>query len=59
MLQLPPVSPTPLKTHTNKDTFRCVFAIWSIGIARQGLNEVILVKTSILTKTDIFHLFCL
>jgi len=50
---------TLLRKCTNKDTFRCLIAIWCIGIARRGLNELIFVKTSISTKIDIFHLFCL
>ncbi len=33
---------TPLRKHTNKDTFRCLITIRSIGNARQGLNEHIL-----------------
>ncbi len=33
--------------------------IWSIGIARRGLNELIFVKTSNSTKINIFHFFCL
>ncbi len=37
---------TPLRKHTNKDTFRCLITVWSIEIARQGLNELIFVKTS-------------
>jgi len=32
---------------TNKDTLRYLIAIWSIGIARRRLNELIFVKTSI------------
>jgi len=50
---------TPHRKHTNKDTFRCLIAIWSIGIARRELNELIFVKTSNSIKIDIFHLFCL
>ncbi len=50
---------TPLRNHTNNDHFRCLINIWSIGIARRGLNELIFVKTSNSTKTDIFHFFCL
>ncbi len=50
---------TPLRKSTNKDHFRCLITIWSIGIARRGLNELIFVKTSNSTKTDIFHFFCL
>ncbi len=29
---------TPLRKCTNKDNFRCLLTIWSIGIARRGLN---------------------
>ncbi len=47
---------TPLRKRTNTDHFRCFITIWSIGIAR-WLNEVIFVKTSNSTKTDIFHFF--
>ncbi len=50
---------TPLRKRTNKDHFRCLIAIWNIGIARRGLNELNFVKTSNSTKTDIFHFFCL
>ncbi len=42
-----------------KIIFRCLITIWSIGIPRRGLNELIFVKTSNLTRTDIFHFFCL
>ncbi len=35
-----------LRKHTNKDHFRCLITIWSIGMARRGLNELIFVKTS-------------
>ncbi len=48
---------TPLRKRTNKDHFSWVITIWSIGIARRGHNELIFVKTSNLTKTDIFHFF--
>ncbi len=45
---------TPLR----KGHFRCLITIWSIGIVRRGLNELlIVVKTSNSTKTDIFHFF--
>ncbi len=30
---------------TNKDHFRCLITIWSIGIARRGPYELIFVKT--------------
>ncbi len=50
---------TPLRKRTNKDNFRCLITIWSIGIARRGLNELIFVKTSNLTKINIFHFFFL
>ncbi len=46
---------TPLRKHTNKDNFRCFITIWSIGIARRRLNELIFVITSNV-KTDIFSL---
>ncbi len=36
----------PLRKYTIKDTFRCLITIWSIGIAKRGLNEQIGVKTS-------------
>ncbi len=36
----------PLRKYTIKDTFRCLITIWSIGIAKWGLNEHIFVKTS-------------
>ncbi len=45
-----------LRKCTNKDHFRCLIIIWSIGIARKGLNGLIFVKTSNSTKTDIFPL---
>ncbi len=48
---------TPLRKYTLKDTFRCLITIWSIGIAKRGLNEHIFVKTSKSTKIDIFHFF--
>ncbi len=48
-----------LRKHTNKDHFRCLITIWSIGIARRELNELICVKTSNSTKIDIFQFFCL
>ncbi len=32
---------TPLRKRANKDIFRCLNTIWSIGIARRGLNELI------------------
>jgi len=50
---------TSLRKHTNKNTFRCLIAMWIIGIARRGLNELIFVKTSNSTKIYFFHLFCL
>ncbi len=46
----------PLRKHKNKDIFRCLITIWSNGIARKQLNELISVKTSI---SNIFHFFCL
>ncbi len=45
---------TPLRKCTNKDKFSCLNTIWSIGIARRGLNEL---KTWNLTKIYIFHFF--
>ncbi len=36
----------PLRKYTIKDTFRYLITMWSIGIAKRGLNEVIFVKTS-------------
>ncbi len=42
---------TPLRKRTNKDHCRCFITIWSIGIARRRLNELIFVKTSNSTKT--------
>ncbi len=47
----------PLRKYTVKDTFRCLITIWSIGIAKRGLNELIFVKTSNSTKIDIFQNF--
>ncbi len=47
---------TPLRKCTSKDNFRCLITIWSIGIARRGLNELIFVKTS---KFDQNRIFCL
>ncbi len=47
----------PLRKHTIKDTFRYLITIWSLGIAKRGLNEHIFVKTSNLTKIYIFHSF--
>ncbi len=47
----------PLRKYTIKDTFRCLITMWSIGIAKRGLNELIFVKTSNSTKIDIFHFF--
>ncbi len=29
---------TPLRKRTNKDHFRYLITIWSIGVARRGLN---------------------
>ncbi len=49
----------PLRKYTIKDTFRYLITIWSLGIAKRGLNEHIFVKTSNLTKIDIFHFFFL
>ncbi len=43
--------------HTNKDHFWCLVTIWSIGIARRGLKELIFVKTWNSTKIDICHFF--
>ncbi len=48
---------TPLGKRTNKDNFRCLITIWSIGITRRGLNQLIFVKTSNSNKIDIFHFF--
>uniref|UniRef100_A0A671QDI0 tRNA (uracil-O(2)-)-methyltransferase n=1 Tax=Sinocyclocheilus anshuiensis TaxID=1608454 RepID=A0A671QDI0_9TELE len=45
---------TTLRKRTNKDNFRCLISIWSIGNARRGLNELIFVKTSNSTKTPQF-----
>ncbi len=36
----------PLRKYTIKDSFRYLITIWSIGIAKRGLNEQIGVKTS-------------
>ncbi len=36
--------------HTNKDYFRCLSSIWSIGITTRGVNELVFVKTSKSTK---------
>ncbi len=47
---------TPLRKRTNKDAFRCLITIWSIGIARRGLNELIFVETWNSTKIYIFQL---
>ncbi len=41
---------TPLRKRTNKDHFRCFITIWSIGIAKRELNELISMKTSNSTK---------
>ncbi len=49
----------PLRKYTIKDTFRYLITIWSLGIAKRGFNEHIFVKTSNLTKIDIFHFFFL
>ncbi len=43
----------PLRKYTIKDTFRCLITMWSIGIAKRGLNELIFVKTS----NSIFSMF--
>ncbi len=45
---------TPLRKRTNKDHFRCLITIWSIVIARRGLNAE---KTWNSAKIDIFHFF--
>ncbi len=51
---------TPLRKRTNKDDFRCFVTIWSIGITRRGLNELIFVKISNSTKFELaFHLIAL
>ncbi len=52
-------SRTLCRQSENKDNFRCLITILSIGIARRRLYELIFVKTSNSTKTDIFHFFCL
>ncbi len=44
----------PLRKYTIKDTFRCLITMWSIGIAKQGLNELIFVKTS---KSDLYPIY--
>ncbi len=44
---------TPLRKRTNKDHFRCLITIWSIVIARRGLNELIY-STHL---KNIFHFF--
>ncbi len=49
----------PLRKYTIKDTFRYLITIWSIGIAKRGLNEQFFVKTSNSTKINIFHFFFL
>ncbi len=46
-----------LSENAIKDTFRCLITIWSIGIAKRGLNEQIFVKTSNSTKIVRFQLF--
>ncbi len=50
---------TPLRKRTNKDNCRCLVTILSSGVARRRLNELIFVKTSNSSKTDIFHFFSL
>ncbi len=45
---------TPHRKRSNNDNFRCLITIWNIGIASRGLNELIFVKTSNSTKSDIF-----
>ncbi len=47
----------PLRKYTIKDTFRCLITIWSIGIAKRGLNELILLKTSKSTFFTFFFFF--
>ncbi len=45
----------PLRKYTIKDTFRCLITMWSNGIAKRGLNELIFVKTS----NSIFFTCCI
>ncbi len=47
----------PLRKYTIKDTFRCLISIWSIGIVKRGLNELIFVKTSSSTKIKIIFIY--
>ncbi len=47
---------TLLRKCTNNDNFRCLITIWSIGITRRGLNELIFVKTSDSTFFTFFFL---
>ncbi len=45
----------PLRKYTIKDTFRCLITIWSIGIAKRGLNELIIFeKPQIRLKSTFF-----
>ncbi len=48
---------TPPRKRTNKDHFRCLITIWSIGISRRWLNEQIFVKIWNSTKIKMFHFF--
>ncbi len=48
---------TTRRKRIHKDHFRCCITIWSIGNASRGLNELIFVRTSNSTKTDIFTYF--
>ncbi len=47
----------PFRKCTNKDYFRCLITIWSIGIARRGLN-IFLWKPQIRPKLTFFTFAC-
>ncbi len=47
----------PCRKYTIKDTFRCLITIWSIEIAKQGLNELIFEKTSNSTFFSFFFIY--
>ncbi len=51
-------SSSSLKIYNIKDTFRCLITMWSIGIAKRGLNEHIFVKTSKSICFSVFFCFC-
>jgi len=46
-----------LRKYTIKLPFRCLIAIWSTGITKRGLNELICVKSSNSTKIDFFTFY--